>query len=54
MIRIGILILFFAGLRLEAPAPLSCASCVMSGECGCRLGHVVCCDGSDAYGCPCR
>lgn len=53
--RILVLFLLALGLRAEAsPVEHSCPLCVMSGECGCRLGHVVCCDGSDAYGCPCR
>lgn len=32
-----------------------CALCIgHHGTCGCDLGHVVCCDGADAYGCSCR
>lgn len=55
MIRKLWIALLLAGVRLEAEALSSnCALCVMSGECGCRLGHVVCCDGTDAYGCTCR
>lgn len=42
-----------AGLRAEPLA--ECPLCISHhGTCGCYLGHVVCCDGYDAYGCGCR
>lgn len=31
-----------------------CARCIPSGTCGCKMGHVVCCDGTEAYECLCR
>lgn len=57
MARILIFSIVLLGFRLEGPPPADslCALCVgHHGTCGCDFGHVVCCDGYDAYGCGCR
>jgi hypothetical protein len=47
-----ILVFAISGLTLEPLA--SCPLCISHhGTCGCDMGHVVCCDGYDAYGCSC-
>lgn len=38
----------------SSPADM-CSLCIgHHGTCGCDWGHVVCCDGYDAYGCGCK
>jgi len=57
MIRILILSIGLLGFLPETPPaePLSCPLCIgHHGTCGCDMGHVVCCDGYDAYGCGCQ
>ena len=59
MIRILILSIGLVGFQMKEmtppPAEALCVLCTTHhGTCGCYLGHVVCCDGEDAYGCPCR
>lgn len=53
MIRLLLLSIALLGLTLEPAA--SCPLCITHhGTCGCHMGHVVCCDGYDAYGCMCQ
>ncbi len=49
------LILAFVVFGLRAEPAGDCSLCIgHHGTCGCDLGHVVCCDGFDAYGCGCK
>lgn len=54
LILIVIIIDSLNGTPGSTPAA-QCSLCIgHHGTCGCDLGHVVCCDGEDAYGCRCE
>lgn len=47
-------VIAFVLIGLRAESFDSCVLCTTHhGTCGCFRGHVVCCDGYDAYACTC-